>query len=289
MASNAYDVSQTCEGDAASATVEGVLRLDATQTKPAVAVELVAREEPLEIRLAGLQVAVTMRTPGNDFDLIAGFLVTEGILESLGEIEGMSYCPNEGAEGASNIVNVRLKDPASLDPSRWQRNFYASSSCGVCGKASIDSVRRLVPRLASESKVPVQLLYGLQSELQQRQPVFRATGGIHAAGIATSDGVFHVVREDIGRHNAVDKSIGALLLSGFNGITDSILLVSGRASFEVVQKAAMARIPVVAAVSAPSSLAVELAEEAGITLVAFLRLERCNVYTHGSRIMTNSA
>jgi FdhD protein len=251
----------------------------------ATSTETVAREEPLEIRLAGLSVAVTMRTPGHDFDLISGFLVTEGILPDLSGIDSMAYCPDEGQDGEANIVNVNLRDPAALDPSRWQRNFYASSSCGVCGKASIDAVRSAVEPLAENDDVPLETILQVGKRLSAHQPIFDETGGLHAAALASNDGQIICAREDIGRHNAVDKVVGSMLRNGAAAACESgMLVVSGRASFEIVQKALKARIPVVAAVSAPSSLAVELSREMGLTLVGFLRGDRCNVYAGHNRV-----
>jgi FdhD protein len=253
----------------------------------ALRAESVAREEPLEIRLAGFQVAVTMRTPGHDFDLVTGFLLTEAILDSASPIDSIAYCPDEAHDGASNIVNVNLRDSSSLDPSRWQRNFYASSSCGICGKASIEAVR-LKSRPVRPAEIDENALYRLQANLRDHQPVFDRTGGLHAAALADLDGNILEAREDIGRHNAVDKVVGAHVRAGREGFDGVILIVSGRASFEVVQKALMIGISTVVAVSAPSSLAVELARDSGMLLVGFLRDNRCNVYAGAGSMRSGS-
>jgi len=246
--------------------------------------EQAAREEPLEIRLAGLSVAVTMRTPGHDVDLVTGFLVTEGIVPSAGDIASIAYCPDELHPGPSNIINVNLLDATSLDPKRWQRNLYVTSSCGVCGKASIDSVMLDAGEIRSHALVELDRLYDLELGLLSLQKTFRRTGGIHAAGLFDLSGSPLAVREDIGRHNAVDKVVGWAVREAVDQLPESILMVSGRVSFEVVQKALVARIPILAAVSAPSSLAVELARSSGMTLIAFLRGRRCNVYAGVERV-----
>ena len=254
-------------------------------------IDVLAVEEPLEIRLAGFRVAVTMRTPGHDYDLASGFLFTEGILRSAADIGSIGFCPTDDADSASNIVNINPTDPAIVDPSRWQRNFFTTSSCGICGKASIDSVRQDAPPIRSALRLSAETLYGLDGQLRAEQAVFDRTGGLHAAGLFDAHGQLRAVREDVGRHNAVDKAIGhALRGAETQGLHppplhDIVLLVSGRASFEIVQKAWMAGIPVVAAVSAPSSLAVDLARSAGMTLVGFLRSGRFNVYAGAQRII----
>lgn len=247
-----------------------------------IVTETVAVEEPLEIRLAGCSVAVTMRTPGDDLDLAAGFLFTEGIITGASDIASMSYCPTDDAESAANIVNVNPVDPTLVDPQRWQRNVYTTSSCGICGRASIDAVRQDVPSVHSPLRLEPALLYRLARELTGAQKVFASTGGVHAAALFNLDGRLITVREDVGRHNAVDKIIGDALRRGALPLHDHLLLVSSRASFEIVQKALVAGIPAVAAVSAASSLAVQLARASGITLVGFLRPAgndgRFNVY-----------
>ncbi|MGH2448937.1 MAG: formate dehydrogenase accessory sulfurtransferase FdhD [Chloroflexota bacterium] len=254
----------------------------AVRTRP----DLLAREEPLEVRLAGCSVAVTMRTPGDDFDLAAGFLFTEGIIRSQADIASLAYCPADDGTQDENIVNVNCSDPTLVQPERWRRNFFATSSCGVCGKASIDAIRQDAAPLSPGPSFHPDTLTRLDAELRRAQAVFEQTGGLHAAGLFDADGGLLLLREDVGRHNAVDKVIGASLRAGDLPLRDRILLVSGRSSFEIVQKALMAGIPLVAAVSAPSSLAVDLAREAGMTLIGFLRGNRFNVYTGKERILT---
>lgn len=253
----------------------------------------VAVEEPLEIRvevLSGpgsrtLPVTVTMRTPGDDFDLAAGFLFAEGVISGREEIAELSYC-RDGEPQEYNVVVARLRPGATLDPVRLQRNFLATSSCGVCGKASLDAVelRGCAPLPAEGLRVAADVLSTLPESLAEAQDVFRQTGGIHAAGLFAADGSLRTLREDVGRHNAVDKAVGHELLEGRLPLGDAVLVVSGRASFEIVQKALVAGIPVVAAVGAPSSLAVELAGRFGMTLVGFLRDDGFNVYAAGDRV-----
>lgn len=247
--------------------------------------DLLAVEEPLEIRLAGGSVAVTMRTPGHDLDLAAGFLFTEGIIGGAADIASLAHCPTDDGDSARNVVNLNPTDPAIVDPARWQRNFYATSSCGICGKASIDSIRQVAAPIDSTIRVGSAALQRFAAELRWAQTVFRQTGGLHAAALFDSCGRLILLREDVGRHNAVDKVIGAMVRDDALPLRDHVLLVSSRASFEIVQKALMAGIPVVAAVSAPSSLAVDLARSAGMTLIAFLRDERFNLYAGAERIV----
>ena len=250
--------------------------------------DTLAVEEPLEIRLAGCRVAVTMRTPGDDLDLAAGFLFTEGIIHGPDDIAHMAHCPTDDEVSRLNIVNVNPADPAPVDPDRWSRNFYVTSSCGVCGKASIDAIRQEAPSITSRMRVSHDTLYRLAGTLQGAQAVFGQTGGLHAAGLFSAAGELLALREDVGRHNAVDKVIGHALRAGMLPLDDHLLMVSGRASFEIMQKALMAGVPLVAAVSAPSSLAVQLARETGMTLVGFLRAKdgqgRFNVYAGVERI-----
>jgi FdhD protein len=244
--------------------------------------DAVAAEEPLEIRLDGEQVAVTMRTPGQDTELAVGFLLGEGIVR-VGDVGGAVECRSD--EGDGGVVDVRLR-PGATPLAGWQRNFYATSSCGICGKASIDAVRVAAPALpeSSAGSVDADVVLGLADTLRASQRVFDRTGGLHAAGLYGFDGTLHVLREDVGRHNAVDKAIGHSALDGAEPLHGRILLVSGRASFEIVQKALMAGVPFVAAVSAPSSLAVRLARESNMTLVGFLRRGGFNVYAGEDRI-----
>jgi len=252
--------------------------------------DLVAAEEPLELRVTVEEgghrvrhgVAVTMRTPGHDFALAAGFFLSEGIVAAREAIWNIAYCP-EAEE--PNVVDVHLKPGVSFDPQRFSRNVYTSSSCGVCGKTSIDLVRTVCPaRPIGLTRIAPAVLTGLPDTLRQAQPVFSRTGGLHAAGLFDASGRLLLQHEDVGRHNALDKLIGTLFLDGALPASDRVLLVSGRASFELVQKALAAGIPMLAAVGAPSSLAVELAQEFGLTLVGFLRNGRFNVYAGEERI-----
>ncbi|MFF5449212.1 formate dehydrogenase accessory sulfurtransferase FdhD [Streptomyces sp. NPDC012888] len=248
-------------------------------------------EEPLEIRLDGRPLAVTMRTPGDDFALAVGFLVSEGVLGSAAEVRAVTYCEGAAEDGSNtyNVVNVRLADGVALPDISLERNVYTTSSCGLCGKASLDAVRtstRFGAVVAEDPvRVPAELLGRLPDRLREAQRVFDRTGGLHAAGLFSAEGELLDLREDVGRHNAVDKVVGRALQAGLLPLTGSVLLVSGRASFELAQKAVMAGIPLLAAVSAPSSLAVDLAAEAGLTLVGFLRHGDMNVYAGGERIL----
>jgi FdhD protein len=250
--------------------------------------DTVASEEPLEIRLGGTPLAVTMRTPGDDFDLVHGFLATEGVISSAGDLAGLRYCNSVDDEGRNtyNVVDVDLAPGVAMPDTSLERNFYTSSSCGVCGKASIDAIRTKTrfDVAGDPVRLPLGVLLALPDRLRAEQQVFDKTGGLHAAGLFTGDGELVALREDVGRHNAVDKVIGDGVRAGRLPLAGHVLMVSGRASFELTQKAAMAGIPVLAAVSAPSSLAVELAREVGITLVGFLRGDGCNVYTRTERI-----
>ena len=252
--------------------------------------DLVAAEEPLEMRVSVEQegrrvrhsVAVTMRTPGHDFELAAGFFFSEGIVTSRQAIWSIVHC-QEGEE--PNVVDVLLAPGMAFDPRRFSRNVYTTSSCGVCGKTSIDLVRTVCPaRPVGRERIAREVLTGLPETLRRAQAIFSRTGGLHAAGLFDAAGKLLLRHEDVGRHNAVDKLIGRLLLDGELPASDRMLLVSGRASFELVQKALVAGIPMLAAVGAPSSLAVELAQELGLTLVGFLRGGRFNVYAGEERI-----
>lgn len=241
--------------------------------------DLLAVEEPVEIRLGERNVAITMRTPGNDEELAVGFLFTEGILRDRGQVTGISL-------GGENRVTVSLRDESAVDFERLERNFYVSSSCGVCGKASIQAVEAIgCPVLARNAPlIEEALIHSLPDKLRAHQMVFDRTGGLHAAALFRSTGELVNVREDVGRHNAVDKLIGAAFLKGDVPLADHVLMVSGRASFELVQKALMAGIAVMAAVGAPSSLAVELALRYGMTLIGFVRDQRFNIYSGESRL-----
>ena len=242
-------------------------------------------EEPLEIRLDQEAIAVVMRTPRDDFDLAAGFLYTEGLIRAPGDIGTISYCSAAQPPNLENIVEVRLASGVNFDRGQLKRNFYASSSCGVCGKASIEAIWTRAPRLEADFQVELEVLYGLDEKLRAAQAVFEQTGSLHAAALFDPRGKLLVLREDVGRHNAVDKVVGSFMLENRTPPARSILMVSGRTSFEIVQKALVAGIPMVAAVSAPSSLAVDMAREADMTLVGFLRGRGCNLYSGKQRII----
>ncbi len=244
-----------------------------------------ALEEPLEIRVRGRGIAITMRTPGppgSDDELAAGFLVTEAVVKHRRDIARIDPCVR-AADG--NIINVFLAPHVELDEQRLTRHVFASSSCGLCGKASIDAVQAHFPPVDSTVKVTAKVLQSLPGKLRNAQATFDRTGGLHAAAVFTPRGRPLVLREDVGRHNAVDKAIGHCLLHGPWPLDEHLLLVSGRASFEITQKALAARVPIVAAVSAPSSLAAQFAQESGQTLVGFLREGRMNIYTHAQRVV----
>lgn len=248
-----------------------------------------AAEEPMEIRVNGRPLTVTMRTPGGDFDLAAGFLVSEGVVHSADDIASVRYCAGATADGGNtyNVVDVGL-DPSLPPPDvSLERNFYTTSSCGLCGKASLDAVRTATTWSVAEDplRLTPDLLASLPVRLRRAQRVFDRTGGLHAAALFSASGELLVVREDVGRHNAVDKVVGHAVREGLLPLRETILVVSGRASFELVQKAVMAGIPALAAVSAPSSLAADLAEEHGMTLVGFLRGSSMNVYAGAERIL----
>jgi FdhD protein len=249
--------------------------------------DLLAVEEPLEIRIGSRPVSITMRTPGQDFELAAGFLFAEGILTAVEEIQSIRYTHLQGnPRQAANSITVDLRPGVEIDLARLERHFYTSSSCGVCGKASIEAVEstgcRLLPR--GRMTIAAEVIHRLPAALRQAQGVFDRTGGLHASGLFQPDGALLAVREDVGRHNALDKLIGAELLARRTPLDDRIVLVSGRTSFELVQKAVMAGVPVLAAVGAPSSLAVELAQRFQLTLLGFVRQERFNIYSGAWRI-----
>jgi FdhD protein len=264
----------------------------------------VAIEEPLEIQLAygpldsrqTRSISVTMRTPGDDFDLAAGFLMTEGVIRDVNDIEQIAYSGDSFSEDTpipqtmealklgsrQNIVRVDLATDVEVNLGSLQRNFYTTSSCGICGKASLLALRTVCPpRAANSFRMDVQLLYSLPDRMRASQGVFDRTGGLHGAGLFDAAGKLLALREDVGRHNAVDKLIGAEFLADRTPLRDRLLLLSGRASFELLQKALMAGFPMVVAVGAPSSLAVKVAQEFNITLVGFLREDHFNIY-HGS-------
>ena len=253
-------------------------------------------EEPLEIRVGQQSLIVVMRTPGQDFELAAGFLYTESLITSGDDIEVIAYCDeavsesqDAGISAFQNIINVQLTEELDLDAqSGWQRNFHANTSCGLCGKMTIESVRQQVAPLNSGFRVSQARLYELNDRLRKAQSVFERTGGLHAAGLFDETGKLLIVREDIGRHNAVDKVIGQALLADLVPLERHILMVSGRASFEIVQKALFARIPIVVAVSAASTLAVDLAAEGNLTLIGFMRGQRMAVYSCPERVCNGS-
>ena len=258
--------------------------------------DALAIEEPLEIRLEyGLayarktqNISVTMRTPGNDSELALGFLFTEGIIKNHGDVASIEHCFIACAENKENVIQVILKDGVVPNLNNTERNFYTSSSCGVCGKASINAIRTVSSfnnYESIENQINAEIINVLPATLQMHQEVFADTGGLHASALFNSLGELILVREDVGRHNAFDKLIGAALNMGLLPLNQHILLLSGRASFELVQKAAMAGINIIAAVGAPSSLAVQLAEEFNITLIGFLRNQRFNIYTQAQRIL----
>ena len=253
-------------------------------------------EEPLEVRVGQQSLIVVMRTPGHDFELAAGFLYTESLITSCDDIEIIAYCDEEiseeqtgGFSSLQNIVNVHLTEALDLETqSGWQRNFHANASCGLCGKMTIESVKHQVPPLNSGLRVNQAVFYQLNDRLKASQSIFEKTGGLHAAGLFDETGELLIVREDIGRHNAVDKVIGHALLTDLLPLERHILMVSGRASFEIVQKALFARIPIVVAVSAASTLAVDLAAEGNLTLVGFMRGKSMAVYSCPERVCSSS-
>ncbi len=254
--------------------------------------DLVAVEEPLEIRLGmsrrGMRgqksISVTMRTPGGDRELAVGFLHGEQIIRRREDVAEVRHC-GDGDKINPNVVRVELHEHVEVDLGRLKRNFYTTSSCGVCGKSSLEALAlQGCDPIDSDLCVSETMIRTLPRLLRERQDVFDRTGGLHAAGVFDASGLFVDAREDVGRHNALDKVVGAAFLDG-RSLEDSVLVLSGRASFELLQKALVARIPVVAAVGAPSSLAVELAIEFGVTLLGFVREDRCNVYSHPGRIV----
>ncbi len=241
----------------------------------------VAREEPLEIRVDGRAVSVTMRTPGHDAELAAGFLLTEGIIRRRSDVVSIRSCPRKGG---SNALDVRLDPDLAVDFKHLTRHVFASSSCGVCGKATIESIHGQFPPVESDLIIDARLLATFPALMRAAQVTFERTGGLHAAALFDLAGRMLVLREDVGRHNAVDKVVGHCLLAGPFPLGDHVLIVSGRSSFEIMQKALAVRVPMVAAVSAPSSLAVQFARASSQTLVGFLREGRMNVYSRPERI-----
>jgi FdhD protein len=248
-----------------------------------------AAEEPLEIRVGGEALTITMRTPGDDFELAAGFLHAEGVVDRGEDILRISYGRAPDGSFSGNVVEVVLRRGGAVDLGALQRHFVSASSCGVCGRTSIDAIRaRQMPPPNPHFRIEPELLTRLPAVLRSTQRVFGRTGGLHAAGLCDASGELVVVREDIGRHNAVDKVIGAAFLDGGLPLSERLLLVSGRGGFEIVQKALAAGVPILASVSAPSSLAVQMARDGGLTLIGFLRDRRFIVYSHANRVATTS-
>ena len=264
--------------------------------------DLVVVEEPLEIRLGygstdnrqQRSVSVTMRTPTHDFELALGFLYSEGIITSYNQVMSVKYCVDAGRQATENIVRVELKPDISLNLKLLQRNFYATSSCGVCGKASIEAIDNMICDIPKQNpeqnalKISKEYIYNLPKSLAQYQKVFEYTGGLHAAALFDVAGKIVLLREDIGIHNALDKIIGNALTQDLLPLHDKILLMSSRASFELIQKAVMANIAVIATIGAPSSLAIQTAEQFGITLIGFLRNDSFNIYTGKERILLSN-
>lgn len=244
----------------------------------------VVTEEPLEIRLRGQSIAITMRTPGHDDELTTGFLFSENILRQRADLVEVAYCHDTPAESRGNIINVFISPKCPFQPSQFERHFFTSSSCGVCGRAAIEQIQSHHPPLQEDVvKFPAAILNQLPDRLRRAQNTFEKTGGVHGAALFDATGNLMVSREDVGRHNAVDKVLGHAFLNELP-TTNSVLLVSGRVSFEITQKALAGRIPLIAAISAPSSLAVQCADENNQTLVAFLRDNTMNIYTGAQRI-----
>ena len=240
-----------------------------------------AVEDPLEIRVEGHSVAVVMRTPGHDRELAAGFLVTENLIHARADIFDITQC---GSSAADQVVNVTLRNPAPFDPAKLTRHVFSSSSCGVCSKATIDAVRQQFPPIDSNCRVAAEIILQLPPRLREKQEAFEQTGGLHACALFDFDGGLLALREDVGRHNALDKLIGHALLEDRLPLRDRVLFLSGRVSFEMMQKALAAGIPIIAAISAPTTLAVEFARESGQTLIGFVRGETMNVYAGAQRL-----
>jgi FdhD protein len=274
------------------ALLEGAQQVATRQlrgTRTSHADDLVAREEPLEIRIAGASVAVIMRTPGRDEELALGFLLTERIVHSVCDVASLRHCSTvSDPEAEDNVIQITLQPGIAFDPEALRRNLYASSSCGMCGKASIEMALREAPPLDDATRFDADFFAPLPERLRAAQPIFARTGGLHGAALFAADGSLLAAREDVGRHNAVDKVVGWAARAGRIPLCGTALLVSGRISYEIAQKALAARVPVVAAVSAPTSLAVALAERANLALVGFLRDGGMNVYGFRERIASGS-
>jgi FdhD protein len=247
--------------------------------------DLVAEEEPLEIRIGGKSLAVVMRTPGHDRELAAGFLWSEALIRSRDDILDIVRCGQKGESPNENILDVILENPEALNWNDLVRNTFTSSSCGICSKASIEAIHQKFSPIESDNfNVSPETIYSLPSKLRAEQQMFEQTGGLHASALFDKNGQMHVLREDVGRHNALDKIIGSSFFRNELPLRNQILLVSGRVSFEIMQKALSCAIPVVVAISAPSSLAIQFARESGQTLIGFLRGEKMNVYSGHDRI-----
>ena len=252
--------------------------------------DVLAVEEPLELRLIhrgeSHRVAVTMRTPGEDFEMVAGFLFCEGIIQNKDDVREIRYCVDL-PEQLYNIVTVELREEIEFDATRLQRNFFTTSACGICGKVSLESLEMqgCVPLSLAEPKISMALVPQLDAELRKAQQIFSKTGGLHAAALFSLDGKLQALHEDVGRHNALDKLIGTRFLAGKLPLTQSILMLSGRTSFELLQKSLMAQIPLIVSVGAPSSLAVELAQNFNITLIGFARGDSFNIYSAPERVI----
>lgn len=277
---------QTRPGRTVDSTIVGLEGTQRTTRQDAL-----ATEEPLELRLAAggqtRTLAITMRTPGNDFELAAGFVYGEGIVSAPQQIKELSYCLDGSVEPEQqyNVVTIQLATPTLPNLDRLERHFTIGSSCGICGRAQLLALKEAgIQPIADDVRVKAAVIYELPARMREAQRIFESTGGLHAAGIVSGAEDVPVVREDVGRHNAVDKLVGWALLNHRLPLAGSILVVSGRASYEIVQKAVMARIPIVCAVSAPSSLAVDLAREFNVTLAGFVRDGRANIYSAPERI-----
>ena len=256
-------------------------------TQPARRRDALAVEEPLEIRVRGRSIAVTMRTPGRDDELAAGFLLSEGLIRQRSDVVEIAHCRRGETANYQNTLNVFLSPAVDVNFEQLTRHVFASSSCGLCGKASIEAVHRHFPPVEQRAAVSARTLLALPKRLRSAQKTFEQTGGLHAAGIFDEDGKLVVLREDVGRHNAVDKVVGHGFLRNHLPFDREVLMVSGRASFEIMQKALAARIPIVCAISAPSSLAVEFACASAQTLAGFLRGHTMNIYAGQERIIAN--
>ncbi len=241
----------------------------------------IAAEEPLEIRVESHSIAVVMRTPGHDRELAAGFLFTENLIRTPADIFEITQC---GSAGQDNVINITLRNPQAFDPAKLTRHVFSSSSCGICSKATIEAVRQFFPPIHDSAVLPAQTLLKFPSRLRAKQETFNRTGGLHACALFDLNGELQALREDVGRHNALDKLIGRAVLDDQLPLHGRVLFLSGRVSFEMMQKALAAGIPIVAAISAPTSLAVEFARESNQTLIGFVRGETMNIYTGASRI-----